>query len=161
MVALGTIISTFWILASNSWMQTPQGFEIVNGQVVPVDWFAVIFNPSFPYRLLHMTVAAFLSSALFVGASAAWHLLRGHNTPAIRAMFSMALWMTLIVAPIQAMIGDMHGLNTLKHQPAKLPPSRDTGKTGRGNRRPCCCSAGRIWRRSAPATDLRSRHSAA
>jgi cytochrome d ubiquinol oxidase subunit I len=119
MVALGTIISTFWILASNSWMQTPQGF-VVNGQVVPVDWFAVIFNPSFPYRLFHMTVAAFLSSALFVGASAAWHLLRGNNTPAIRAMFSMALWMTLIVAPVQAMIGDMHGLNTLKHQPAKI-----------------------------------------
>ncbi len=94
--------------------------------VVPVDWFAVIFNPSFPYRLLHMTVAAFLSSALFVGASAAWHLLRGNNTPAIRAMFSMALWMTLIVAPIQAMIGDMHGLNTLKHQPAKNCRHRGT-----------------------------------
>mgnify|MGYP000846212718 FL=1 len=120
MVALGTLMSTFWILASNSWMHTPQGFEIVNGQVVPVDWFAVIFNPSFPYRLLHMTVAAFLSSALFVGASAAWHLLRGNNTPAICTMFSMALWMTLIVAPIQAMIGDMHGLNTLEHQPAKI-----------------------------------------
>ncbi len=99
MVALGTIISTFWILASNSWMQTPQGFEIVDGQVVPVDWLAVIFNPSFPYRLLHMTVAAFLSSALFVGASAAWHLLRGNQSPAIRKMFSMALWMTLLVAP--------------------------------------------------------------
>ena len=120
MVALGTIISTFWILSSNSWMQTPQGYEIVNGQVVPVDWFAVVFNPSFPYRLLHMSIAAFLSSALFVAASAAWHLLRGNNTPAIRAMFSMALWMTLIVAPIQAMVGDMHGLNTLKHQPAKI-----------------------------------------
>jgi len=120
MVALGTIISTFWILASNSWMQTPQGYEIVNGVVVPVDWFAVVFNPSFPYRLFHMSIAAFLSSALFVGASAAWHLLRGNNTPAIRHMFSMALWMTLIVAPIQAMVGDMHGLNTLKHQPAKI-----------------------------------------
>ncbi len=77
MVALGTLMSTFWILASNSWMHTPQGFEIHNGQVVPVDWFAVIFNPSFPYRLLHMSVAAFLSSAMFVGASAAWHLLKG------------------------------------------------------------------------------------
>ncbi|QKN81986.1 cytochrome ubiquinol oxidase subunit I [Scandinavium goeteborgense] len=120
MVALGTLMSTFWILASNSWMQTPQGFEIVNGQVVPVDWFAVVFNPSFPYRLLHMTIAAFLSSALFVGASAAWHLLKGNNTPAIRTMFSMALWMTLIVAPIQALVGDMHGLNTLQHQPAKI-----------------------------------------
>ena len=120
MVALGTLMSTFWILASNSWMHTPQGFEIVNGQVVPVDWFAVIFNPSFPYRLLHMTIAAFLCSALFVGASAAWHLLRGNNTPAIRTMFSMALWMALIVAPIQALVGDMHGLNTLEHQPAKI-----------------------------------------
>jgi cytochrome d ubiquinol oxidase subunit I len=88
--------------------------------VVPVDWFAVVFNPSFPYRLLHMSIAAFLSSALFVGASAAWHLLRGNNTPAIRTMFSMALWMTLIVAPVQALVGDMHGLNTLKHQPAKI-----------------------------------------
>jgi cytochrome d ubiquinol oxidase subunit I len=120
MVALGTIISTFWILASNSWMQTPQGYEIVNGQVVPVDWFAVVFNPSFPYRLFHMSIAAFLSSALFVGASAAWHLLRGNNSQGIRTMFSMALWMTLIVAPIQAMVGDMHGLNTLEHQPAKI-----------------------------------------
>ena len=98
MVALGTIISTFWILASNSWMQTPQGLRSLMA-VVPVDWLAVIFNPSFPYRLLHMTVAAFLSSALFVGASAARHLLRGNQSPAIRKMFSMALWMTLLVAP--------------------------------------------------------------
>ncbi len=80
----------------------------------PSDWLAVIFNPSFPYRLLRMTVAAFLSSALFVGASAAWHLLRGNQSPAIRKMFSMALWMTLLVAPVQALIGDMHGLNTLR-----------------------------------------------
>ncbi len=120
MVALGTLMSTFWILASNSWMQTPQGFSIQNGQVVPEDWLAVIFNPSFPWRLLHMTVAAFLSSAFFVGASAAWHLLRGNNTPAIRTMFSMALWIAVIVAPIQALIGDLHGLNTLKYQPAKI-----------------------------------------
>lgn len=120
MVALGTLMSTFWILASNSWMHTPQGHEIVNGQVIPVDWFKVIFNPSFPYRLIHMSIAAFLSSALFVGASAAWHLLKGNNTPAIRKMFSMALWMALVVAPIQAVVGDMHGLNTLEHQPAKI-----------------------------------------
>ncbi|WP_299999804.1 cytochrome ubiquinol oxidase subunit I [uncultured Cedecea sp.] len=120
MVALGTLMSTFWILASNSWMQTPQGFSIQNGQVVPEDWLAVIFNPSFPWRLLHMTVAAFLSSAFFVGASAAWHLLKGQDTPAIRTMFSMALWMAVIVTPIQALIGDLHGLNTLKYQPAKI-----------------------------------------
>ncbi|MFP1841350.1 cytochrome ubiquinol oxidase subunit I [Lonsdalea quercina] len=120
MVALGTLVSTFWILASNSWMHTPQGYQIVNTVIVPVDWFAVIFNPSFPYRLLHMTTAAFLSTAFFVGASAAWHLLRGNDTPAIRTMLSMALWMALIVAPVQAMLGDMHGLNTLEYQPAKI-----------------------------------------
>ncbi|WP_010226428.1 cytochrome ubiquinol oxidase subunit I [Pseudomonas donghuensis] len=120
MVAIGTLISTFWILASNSWMQTPQGYEIVNGVVVPVDWFAVIFNPSFPYRLAHMATAAFVATAFFVGASAAWHLLRGRDNPAIRKMLSMAMWMALIVAPVQAVIGDFHGLNTLKHQPVKI-----------------------------------------
>ena len=116
MVALGTLVSTFWILASNSWMQTPQGFIIENGHLIPQDWLAIIFNPSFPYRLFHMAIAAFLSSAMFVGASAAWHLLRGNDSPAIRKMLSMAMWM----APIQAVVGDMHGLNTLEHQPAKI-----------------------------------------
>lgn len=120
MVAIGTLISTFWILASNSWMHTPQGFEIIDGRVIPVDWLAVVFNPSFPYRLAHMATAAFLATAFFVGASAAWHLLRGRDNPAIRKMLSMALWMALLVAPIQAMIGDLHGLNTLKYQPAKI-----------------------------------------
>lgn len=120
MVALGTLMSTFWILASNSWMQTPQGFEIINNQVVPVDWLAVIFNPSFPYRLTHMGVAAFLASAFFIAASASWHLLKGHKTSPMKKMLSMSLWMILILAPIQALIGDVHGLNTLKHQPAKI-----------------------------------------
>ncbi|WP_142781692.1 cytochrome ubiquinol oxidase subunit I [Agrobacterium sp. T29] len=120
MVAIGTLISATWILASNSWMQTPQGYEIINGVVVPVDWLKVIFNPSFPYRLAHMTVAAFLATALFVGASGAWHLLHGDNNPRVRKMFSMAMWMILIVAPLQIAIGDAHGLNTLKHQPAKI-----------------------------------------
>ncbi|MCM5556998.1 cytochrome ubiquinol oxidase subunit I [Pleomorphomonas sp. JP5] len=120
MVALGTLISATWILASNSWMQTPQGHEIINGVVVPVDWLKVIFNPSFPYRLAHMVVAAFLATALFVGASGAWHLMRGNNTPRIRTMFSMAMWMVLIVTPLQILVGDQHGLNTLEHQPAKV-----------------------------------------
>ncbi len=120
MVALGTLISSTWILASNSWMQTPAGYEIINKQVVPVDWLAVIFNPSFPYRLVHMSIAAFLATALMVCASAAWHLLRRRNTPAIRKMFSMGLWMLLFVAPIQAFVGDAHGLNTLEYQPAKI-----------------------------------------
>lgn len=120
MVAVGTLISTTWILASNSWMQTPQGFSVVNGRVIPVNWLQVIFNPSFPFRLAHMTVAAYLSTALFVGASGAWHLLKGHNNDAVRKMLSMAMWMTVIVAPIQIFLGDAHGLNTLKYQPAKI-----------------------------------------
>src|SRR5690606_7890043 len=104
-------ISTFWILSSNSWMQTPQGIEIVDGRVVPLDWFKIVFNPSFPYRLVHMALAAFLSTAFFVAASAVWHLLRGRNTAEIRKMLSMAMWMILLVAPIQAFVGDAHGLN--------------------------------------------------
>jgi cytochrome d ubiquinol oxidase subunit I len=120
MVALGTLISATWIIASNSWMHTPQGYEVVDGRVIPVDWLQVIFNPSFPYRLLHMSVAAFLATALLVVASAAWHLLRGTDNPAIRKMMAMGLWLVLLVAPIQAVIGDFHGLNTLKYQPAKI-----------------------------------------
>ncbi|MDR3518836.1 MAG: cytochrome ubiquinol oxidase subunit I [Azospirillaceae bacterium] len=120
MVALGTLVSATWILASNSWMQTPQGYEIVDGRVVPVDWLAVIFNPSFPYRLAHMTTAAFLATALFVGAVGAWHMLKGHDTVRVRTMLSMALWMTLAVAPLQIVLGDAHGLNTLHYQPAKI-----------------------------------------
>ncbi|EOT0036157.1 cytochrome ubiquinol oxidase subunit I [Proteus mirabilis] len=120
MVALGTLISTFWILSSNSWMQTPQGYAIENGVVVPVDWLQVVFNPSFPYRLLHMSIGAFLVSALFIASCAAWLLLKGQNTAPVRKMFSMALWLVLIIAPIQAFVGDAHGLNTLEHQPAKI-----------------------------------------
>jgi cytochrome d ubiquinol oxidase subunit I len=120
LVAIGTLISATWILASNSWMQTPQGYEIVNGRIVPVRWLQVIFNPSFPYRLVHMSLAAFLATALFVAASAAWHLLHGRDNAAIRKMLSMAMWMVLVVAPIQAVLGDAHGRNTLVHQPAKI-----------------------------------------
>ena len=120
MVAAGTLISATWILASNSWMQTPQGHAIIDGRVVPVDWLKVIFNPSFPYRLVHMVGAAFLATALLVGASAAWHLLRRHDNVPIRRMLSMALWMLLFTAPLQLYVGDLHGLNTAKYQPAKL-----------------------------------------
>lgn len=120
MVAIGTLISTFWILSSNSWMHTPQGHAIIDGRAVPMDWIAVIFNPSFPFRLAHMAIAAFLSTAMFVGATGAWHLLRRQDTPESRTMLSMAMWMALVVAPIQAIVGDAHGLNTLEHQPAKI-----------------------------------------
>lgn len=120
MVALGTLVSMTWIIASNSWMHTPQGYEIVNNVVVPVDWLQIIFNPSFPYRLVHMAIAAFLATALIVGAAGAWHLLYRKPTAAVRTMFSMAMWMLLLVAPIQLVVGDLHGLNTLKYQPAKI-----------------------------------------
>jgi cytochrome bd ubiquinol oxidase subunit I len=120
MVAAGTLASMTWILASNSWMQTPQGYEIINGRVVPTDWLAVIFNPSFPYRLVHMGLAAFLATALFVGAAGAWHLLHYRDNPRVRTMFSMAMWMVLVTAPIQILAGDQHGINTLEYQPAKI-----------------------------------------
>ncbi len=103
-----------------------------------------------------MTVAAFLSSALFVGASAAWHLLRGNQSPAIRKMFSMALWMTLLVAPVQALIGDMHGLNTLKHQPAKIAAIEGHWENPPGEPTPLLLLACPIWTRSAPATGLKT-----
>ncbi|KDB06869.1 cytochrome bd ubiquinol oxidase subunit I [Burkholderia sp. lig30] len=120
LVAIGTIISMFWILASNSWMQTPQGIAIVDQRVVPLDWWQIVFNPSFPYRLAHMGLAAFIVAALFVAATGAWHLLRGRRDPAVRTMFSMALGLLLVLAPVQILVGDAHGLNTLRHQPAKL-----------------------------------------
>ncbi len=121
MVAIGTIISAFWILSVNSWMQTPAGHAInADGQFVPVSWLAIVFNPSFPYRLVHTVIAAYLTTALAVGAVAAWHLLRDSTHERSRRMFSMAMWMAAIVAPIQLFVGDQHGLNTLEHQPAKI-----------------------------------------
>ncbi|WEX77924.1 cytochrome ubiquinol oxidase subunit I [Sinorhizobium numidicum] len=121
MVALGTLISATWILAANSWMQTPAGFSINEaGQFIPADWSAIIFNPSFPYRLTHMVLAAYLTTAFVVGACGAWHLLRKTAPRRAHTMFSMAMWMAAIVAPIQIFAGDLHGLNTLEHQPAKV-----------------------------------------
>lgn len=129
MVALGTLSSGFWILSVNSWMQTPAGHTINEfGQFVPVDWLAVIFNPSFLHRLVHMILAAYLTTAFVVGGVAAYHLLKTRtgnvdpsvNQEAIRKMFSMAMWMAAIVAPLQIFAGDAHGLNTLKYQPMKI-----------------------------------------
>ena len=121
MVALGTFMSAFWILSVNSWMQTPAGYGVNEaGQFIPLDWWAVIFNPSFPYRLLHMLLAAYLTTAFIVGGAGALHLLRDPSQPASRIMFSMAMWMAALVAPLQIVAGDLHGLNTLEHQPAKV-----------------------------------------
>ncbi|WP_288928944.1 cytochrome ubiquinol oxidase subunit I [uncultured Maritimibacter sp.] len=127
MVAFGTFLSAFWILSVNSWMHTPAGFSIdpETQQFVPEDFWQIIFNPSFPYRLAHTVTAAYLTTAFIVGGVGAWHLLRrrrrGEKTSAAtKQMFSMAMWMAAIVAPIQIFLGDMHGLNTLEHQPAKV-----------------------------------------
>ncbi len=121
-VAVGTFISAFWILSANSWMHTPAGYEIgANGQFLPgISWLAIIFNPSFPFRLAHTVTAAYLTTALAVGATGAWHLLRDRENPRARKMFSMAMWMLTLVAPLQIFLGDAHGLNTLEHQPQKV-----------------------------------------
>ncbi|API61123.1 cytochrome ubiquinol oxidase subunit I [Tardibacter chloracetimidivorans] len=121
-VAIGTFISAFWILSVNSWMQTPTGFEMgANGQFLPGEsWPAIIFNPSFPYRLFHTVTAAYLTTAFVVGGVGAWHLLKDRANPGARKMFSMAMWMAALVAPVQIVAGDLHGLNTLEHQPAKI-----------------------------------------
>jgi cytochrome bd ubiquinol oxidase subunit I len=121
MVALGTFMSAFWILAVNSWMQTPAGYAMNDkGQFIVTSWFEVIFNPSFPYRLVHMVLAAYLTTAFVVGAVGALHLLRDRANPAARLMFSMAMGMATVVAPIQILAGDQHGLNTLRYQPTKI-----------------------------------------
>ncbi len=121
MVAIGTLVSAFWILSANSWMQTPAGYAVnADGQYIAANWLKVIFNPSFPYRLIHMVLAAYLTTALVVGGVGAFHLLRDRHLAGARVMFSMAMWMATLVAPIQILAGDQHGLNTLEHQPAKV-----------------------------------------
>ncbi|MDF0489937.1 cytochrome ubiquinol oxidase subunit I [Sphingomonas sp. H39-1-10] len=123
-VAVGTCTSAFWILSVNSWMQTPTGYTIdpATGRFLPVSFWLTVFNPSFPYRLLHTVCAAYLGTAFVIGGVGAWHLLKGRADAgaAVRTMFSMAMWMAAIVVPIQIVIGDQHGLNTLGHQPQKV-----------------------------------------
>ncbi len=120
MVALGTAISAFWILAANSWMQTPTGYVLEGGKILVADWWAVIFNPSFPYRFSHMLVAAFLATAFAVAGVAAWQLLAGRHVPTARRSLSLSLWMAAALAPLQVVLGDLHGLNTVEHQPIKI-----------------------------------------
>ncbi len=133
MVAIGTLGSAFWILSVNSWMHTPAGYAINEvGQFVPDDWWAVVFNPSFPYRLVHMVLAAYLTTALVVGAVAAWHLLRDRADAGARTMYVMAMGMLLVVAPLQIVAGDLHGLNTYAYQPAKVAAMEGLYETTRG-----------------------------
>ena len=122
MVALGTLISATWIISTNSWMQTPAGFSVTaSGQFVPSgSWWPIIFSSSFPYRLVHTVIGAYLTTALAVGGVGAWHLLKDKTHPQARKMFSMAMWMAALVAPLQILAGDQQGLNTLEHQPVKV-----------------------------------------
>src|SRR5499426_4307386 len=120
MVALGTLFSTFWILAANSWMQTPVGYEIVNGQFFAKDWVAVIFSPSFPYRLAHVVVGFFVTTGFAVLGVGAYLVRREPSAAEGRTMLSMTLWLLTVLVPLQMLIGDQHGLNTRDHQPAKL-----------------------------------------
>jgi cytochrome d ubiquinol oxidase subunit I len=119
-VAIGTLFSAFWILSANSWMHTPTGAELRDGRFFVTDWMAVIFNPSFPYRLMHMVTAAFLTTALVVGGVSAWYLRRERFPLVARTGLSMALGLISLLAPVQIFLGDLHGLNTLEHQPVKV-----------------------------------------
>ncbi|MGI8649022.1 MAG: cytochrome ubiquinol oxidase subunit I [Rubrobacter sp.] len=134
MVALGAFLSTTWIMSSNSWMQTPAGFEMLNGQFVPVDWLAVIFNPAFPLRYVHMVVATILSSALLVTGVGAWYLIRGTHTEFARRTFSLGLGFLAIFAPLELYTGDALGQDVIsQYQPAKLAAMEgnwDSSNTG-------------------------------
>jgi cytochrome d ubiquinol oxidase subunit I len=120
MVAAGTLFSAFWILAANSWMQTPAGHAVVDGRFVPVDWIAVIFNPSFPYRLAQTVTGFFLTTAFAVLGATAWHLKQGRHVPESRAVIGMTVVFVAIFVPVQIIAGDLHGINTLHHQPIKV-----------------------------------------
>jgi cytochrome d ubiquinol oxidase subunit I len=132
MVALGTLFSTFWILVVNSWMQTPTGFAIVEGRFVPTDWLAVLFNPSLPYRLAHTVTAVYLTTAFTVIGVAAWYLRNGRYVEEARVMIAMGVLLASVLVPAQIVIGDLHGLNTLEHQPAKLAAMEGLWETRAG-----------------------------
>lgn len=132
-VAIGTLISAFWILSANSWMQTPQGFVAGNdGRLYPTNWLAIIFNPSFPYRFMHMVTAAYLTTAFVVGGVGAYYLWHKRHIEHAKIMLGMATLMAALAAPLQMFIGDRHGLNTLHHQPAKVAAIEGLWHTEKG-----------------------------
>jgi cytochrome d ubiquinol oxidase subunit I len=120
MVALGTLISTFWILSANSWMQTPAGYIIADGLFYPADWIAIIFNPSFPYRFFHTVIAFYITTGFVVAAVGAYFVRRQTFREEGRIMVSMAFWLLTVLVPVQIVVGDLHGLNTLDYQPTKI-----------------------------------------
>ncbi len=131
LVSLGTLISATWILAANSWMQTPAGAVIgPNGQFIPQDWLKIIFSPSAPYRWVHMVIACYLATAFMVGGVGAYHLLKDRKNQIARLCFSMALWMAALATPVQILAGDSQGDNTLAYQPAKIAGMEGDFHTG-------------------------------
>jgi cytochrome d ubiquinol oxidase subunit I len=132
LVAFGTTMSAFWIIALNSWMQTPTGFEMIDGKAHPLDWLEIIFNPSMPYRLAHMLVASGLTAAFLIAGISAYRLLKGDHKPAPRLALKTAVYAAAILIPLQIFLGDMHGLNTLKHQPAKIAAMEAIWHTEKG-----------------------------
>jgi cytochrome bd ubiquinol oxidase subunit I len=120
LVAFGTTLSAFWILSLNSWMQTPQGHEIVDGRYYADDWLQVIFNPSFPYRFTHMLIASLLTSAFLIAGISAWRMIRKVDGPATMLVLKTGVVLAAVLAPLQVLVGDLHGMNTLEHQPAKI-----------------------------------------
>ena len=132
LVAVGTTISGFWILALNSWMQTPSGHGVVDGALIARDWLAVIFNPSFPYRFTHMMLASGLTAAFVVAGLSAWRLLNAPHDGAAHRTMRTGVLLAAMLAPVQIFVGDLHGLNTLAHQPAKIAAIEAIWKTGKG-----------------------------
>ena len=132
LVAFGTSLSAFWIIVLNSWMQTPQGFEMINGQAYALNWMEIIFNPSMPYRLAHMMTASFLTVFFLLAGLSAYRYLQGSRSQANRKVLKLAIVAAAILTPIQIFLGDMHGLNTLKHQPAKLAAMEGIWNTEKG-----------------------------
>jgi cytochrome d ubiquinol oxidase subunit I len=132
LVAIGTTASAFWILALNSWMHTPQGFEVIDGELHATDWLAIVFNPSFPYRLAHMLLASGLTVAFLIAGLSAFQLLRNRAHAPARGMLKVGLVIAAVLGPTQAYVGDLHGLNTLAHQPAKIAAIEGIWETERG-----------------------------
>ena len=132
LVALGTLNSAFWILAANSWMQTPQGAPFIDGRFVPQDWWAIVFNPSFPYRLAHMVLASFLTVSFVVAGTSAWYLLKRRHEEIARRGFSLAMGAAAVLAPLQIFAGDQHGLQVAATQPIKVAAMEAHWTTGRG-----------------------------
>jgi cytochrome bd ubiquinol oxidase subunit I len=132
LVAFGTTMSAFWILSLNSWMQTPAGYEIINGKFHATDWWAIVFNPSFPYRFTHMLIASGLTASFVIAGVSAWQILKKVDSAATHAAFKTAIVAAAVLIPIQIYVGDLHGLNTLKHQPAKIAAIEGVWETEKG-----------------------------